>query len=40
MQQKNTIRKKMVANRKNNYFEISPNFFEPLIQLLKKKKKK
>ena len=28
----------MVANRKNNYFEISSKFFEPLMQLLKKKK--
>ena len=39
MQQKIIIRKKALANRKKKYFEISTQFFDPLIQLLKKKKK-
>ena len=39
MQQKIVIRKKAIINRKKNYFEISSNFFDPLIQLLKKQKK-
>jgi len=38
MQQKIIIRKKALANRKKKYFEISTQFFDPLIQLLKKKK--
>jgi 5-formyltetrahydrofolate cyclo-ligase len=37
MQQKIIIRKKVLANRKKKYFEISSQFFYPLIQLLKKK---
>ena len=39
MQQKIVIRKKALANRKKKYFEISSQFFNPLVQLLKKKKK-
>jgi len=39
MQQKIAIRKKALINRKKKYFEISSQFFYPLIQLLKKKKK-
>ena len=39
MQQKNAIRKKALVYRKKNYFEISSKFFDPLIKLLKKKKK-
>ena len=39
MQQKIVIRKKALANRKKKYFEISSQFFNPLIQLLKKQKK-
>ena len=39
MQQKIVIRKKAIINRKKNYFEISSNFFDPLIQLLKKQKR-
>jgi len=37
MLQKIVIRKKMSINREKNYFEISPNFFNPLIRFLKKK---
>ena len=39
MQPKIVIRKKALVNRKKKYFEISSQFFYPLIQLLKKKKK-
>ena len=39
MQQKIAIRKKALVNRKKKYFEISSQFFNPLIKLLKKKKK-
>ena len=39
MQEKIEIRKKAQINRKKNYFEITSQFFNPLIQLLKKKKK-
>jgi 5-formyltetrahydrofolate cyclo-ligase len=38
MQQKITIRKKALIDRKKNYFEISSQFFFPLIKLLKKQK--
>ncbi len=38
MQQKIAIRKKALVNRKKKYFEISSQFFFPLIKLLKKKK--
>ena len=39
MQQKIAIRKKVLVIRKKKYFEISSQFFHPLIKLLKKKKK-
>ena len=39
MQEKIALRKKAFGNRKKKYFEITPNFFYPLIKLLKKKKK-
>ena len=39
MQAKIAIRKKAFINRKNKYFEVSINFFKPLIKLLKKYKK-
>jgi len=39
MQQKIAIRKKALVIRKKKYFEISSEFFYPLIQLLKNKKK-
>ena len=39
MEPKIAIRKKALINRKKKYFEISSNFFDPLIQLLRKQKK-
>jgi len=39
MQEKITIRKKALINRKNKYFEVSHYFFKPLIKLLRKKNK-
>ena len=39
MQEKIDIRKKALIHRKNKYFEVSDNFFKPLIKLLKKQKK-
>ena len=39
MQQKIAIRKKALINRKKKYFQISSQFFEPLIKFLKKQKK-
>jgi hypothetical protein len=39
MQEKIVIRKKALANRKNKYFHVSDNFFKPIIELLKNKKK-
>ena len=39
MQQKIVIRKKVLSVRKKKYFEISAQFFNPLIELLKKQKK-
>ena len=39
MQQKIAIRKKALTTRKNKYFEISNQFFKPLIELLKKQEK-
>ena len=39
MQAKIAIRKKALANRKDKYFEVSGQFFKPLIKLLNKKKK-
>tara|TARA_B110001450_G_C17480403_1_gene423987 strand:+ start:16 stop:570 length:555 start_codon:yes stop_codon:yes gene_type:complete len=38
MKEKIAIRKKALINRKKNYFEITPHFFNPLIKILKKKK--
>ena len=38
MQEKIAIRKKALVNRKKKYFKISPQFFNPLINHLKKKK--
>ena len=38
MKEKIAIRKKALDNRKKNYFEITPQFFEPLIKILKKEK--
>ena len=40
MQQKIAIRKKALVNRKKKYFQISPKFFDPLIKILNKTKKK
>jgi 5-formyltetrahydrofolate cyclo-ligase len=40
MEEKNIIRKKSLVRRKKKYFEISPQFFDPLIKLLNKSKKK
>ena len=37
IQEKTSIRKKAFVNRKKKYFEISPQFFDPLILFLKKK---
>jgi hypothetical protein len=39
MQEKIAIRKKAFINRKKNYFEVSNNFFKPLVELLDQKKK-
>jgi len=39
MQEKIAIRKKAIVNRKKKYFDVTPKFFDPLIKLLKKKKK-
>ena len=39
MQEKIAIRKKSFINRKKNYFEVSNNFFKPLVELLDQKKK-
>ena len=38
MKEKIALRKKAFSNRKKKYFEITSNFFYPLIKLLKKKK--
>ena len=38
MQEKIAIRKKAFNNRKKQYFEITSQFFHPLLVLLKKKK--
>jgi hypothetical protein len=40
MKEKIAIRKKALIKRKNKYYEVSSQFFKPLIRLLKKKKKK
>ena len=39
MQEKIFIRREALINRKKNYFEVTSSFFNPLISLLKKKKK-
>jgi len=39
MQKKIAIRKKALIKRKNKYFEISNQFFKPLVELLRKEKK-
>ncbi|OUW73527.1 MAG: 5-formyltetrahydrofolate cyclo-ligase [Pelagibacteraceae bacterium TMED216] len=39
MQSKKILRKKFFKLRKNKYFDISNNFFKPLIPILKKKTK-
>jgi 5-formyltetrahydrofolate cyclo-ligase len=39
MQEKVAIRKKALINRKDKYFEVSDQFFKPLIEILKKKNK-
>ena len=39
MQEKIVIRKKALINRKNKYFEVSEQFFKPLLVLINKKKK-
>ena len=40
MNQKSLIRKKFFLLRKRNYFQIDEKFFNPIIRLLKKQKKK
>ena len=40
MSQKSLIRKKFFLLRKRNYFQIDEKFFNPIIRLLKKQKKK
>jgi len=40
MQSKDRLRKKYFLRRKKNYFDIKPNFFNPLIKIIKKKYKK
>ena len=37
MQNKDILRKKYFSIRKKKYFDIKPNFFNPLIKLIKKK---
>ena len=39
MKKKIAIRKKILLIRKKKYFNIPSNFFNPLIKILKKKKK-
>jgi len=39
MQEKIAIRKKALTNRKKKYFEVSDQFFRPLVNLLKNQKK-
>ena len=40
MQDKIATRKKAFINRKNKYFEVTDNFFKPLVKLLNIKNKK
>ena len=37
MQNKDKLRKKYFLKRKKNYFDIKPNFFNPLIRLIRKR---
>ena len=37
MHSKNRLRKKFIFIRKKKFFEVNPNYFNPLIKLLKKK---
>ena len=37
MQIKDRLRKKFFLRRKKNYFDIKPNFFNPLFKLIEKK---
>ena len=39
MQNKKNLRKKYYSIRKKKYFDIEPDFFNPLIKLIKNKKK-
>ena len=39
MLNKNSLRKKFLILRKKRYFEIKPEFFNPIINLITKKKK-
>ena len=38
MLNKNSLRKKFLILRKKKYFEIKPEFFNPIINLITKKK--
>ena len=40
MPNKDQLRKKFFSIRKKKYYEIKPNFFDPLIRILKSKVKK
>ena len=40
MQKKERLRKKFKSIRKRNYFDIAPNYFNPLIKIIKKKNNK
>ena len=40
MQKKSKIKKKIFSIRKKKYFDIKPSFFNPLLRLIKKDKKK
>ena len=40
MQSKDRLRKKYFLRRKKNYFDTKPNFFNPLIKIIKKNIKK
>ncbi len=40
MQNKDLLRKKFYSIRKKKYFDIKPNYFDPLIKFIKKKNKK
>ena len=40
MTKKERLRKKYYSIRKKSYFDVRPNFFNPLIKLIKKNNKK